>query len=83
VPSVEGKTRHVSLFWPGDPESEGAMLRVALAAIAPDDLIDLLAEYRRETDTLPPGEAPDIVAWLAERSVPAELIPLRPGSGLF
>jgi hypothetical protein len=79
---MEGRAGHVSVSWPGDPEGRGAaMLRVALAAITLDDLNRLLAEYRREVDTVSPGEAPDIVAWLAKRGVPAELIPLRPGSG--
>jgi hypothetical protein len=80
---MEGRAGHVSVFWPGDPEGGGAMLRVARAAIALDSLNHLLMEYHREVDTVSPGEAPDIVAWLAERGVPAELIPLRPGSGPF
>ena len=58
------------------------MLRVDLAAIAQDHLDDLLDEYRAEADAAV-GDARDIVAWLAERGVPAELVPLQPGSLLL
>ena len=56
-----------------------AFLRVELSAVRQDEVNRLLEEYRSRAaaSNLEPD---DVVVWLAERGIQAELVPLVPGT---
>jgi len=56
-----------------------AFLRVQLGAVRQDEINQLLEEYRRQTiDSVDP--ASDVIVWLAERGIQAEIKPIVPGT---
>lgn len=58
-----------------------AFLRVQLGAVSQDELNKLLEEFRRKTaDSADPASGDDVIAWLAERGIQAEIMPIVPGT---
>lgn len=57
-----------------------AFLRVQLGAVSQDELNSLLDEYRRHADISADPARSDVIAWLAERGIPAEIVPIGPGT---
>lgn len=58
-----------------------AFLRVQLSAVSQDELNQLLEEFRRLiADAADPAIGADVIAWLAERGIQAEIMPIVPGT---
>ena len=55
-----------------------AFLKVGLGPADQADVQRLLDEYRREAAA--GGDPGDVMAWLAARGVPAEIVPIGPGT---
>ena len=58
-----------------------AFLRVQLGAVSQDELNQMLDEFRRLTaDSADPAVSGDVIVWLAERGIQAEIKPIVPGT---